>query len=255
MQSTSKNSSIINYDEILKKMRFNMFGNLVAWPIILMAAGGWALVSGKAREIGTELAAWIALGGGLLSFLIYIYTQLTLPNKQGANLPSGNVTFRFLLRLIEVISISFAAVPALCTLLEHLFRFKITIPYPYNWLGLVLLVPGAAFVTWTVYTYISKGKGTAIPYEPSQYLVTGGPYRYTRNPMVIGSYLIIPGLVVILSSYILLILVVMAIKESRKYAVQVEEKELEYRFGQAYLNYKNRVPRWFPWRQKNYQAK
>jgi protein-S-isoprenylcysteine O-methyltransferase Ste14 len=244
--SISTNSGSMNFDEIFKKTRINMFGNLILWPILLIGISGWTLASGKAQAMGMAVAAWISLICGALSFLIYIYTQATLPNKQGYNLPPGNVMFRFIIRVIEVISVSYVGVPALCKLLEHLFGFTITVPAPYNWLGLVLLVPGLVFETWTLYTYAAKGKGTTIPYEPTQKLVTAGPYRWMRNPMVLGTHFIMAGLAVILSSYILLLLALSAIKESHKYIVGVEEKEMEIRFGQAYLDYMHRVPRWIP---------
>ncbi|UCH94132.1 MAG: isoprenylcysteine carboxylmethyltransferase family protein [Candidatus Aminicenantes bacterium] len=248
MSLTSTNSNRINFDEIFKKTRINMFGNLILWPILLIGISGWTLVSGKASNLGMTVAAWIALGAGSLSFLIYIYTQSTLPDKQGYNVPPGNVIFRFIIRMIEVISVSYIGVPALCKLLENLFGFTITLPSPYNWLGLVLLAPGLGFGIWTMYTYASRGKGTTVPYEPTQQLITEGPYRYLRNPMVLATHFIMAGLVVILSSYILLFIVLSAIKESHKYIVRVEENEMEIRFGQAYLDYKTRVPRWIPWK-------
>ena len=248
MSLTSTKSNHANFDEIFKKIKINMFGNLILWPILLMGISGWTLVSGKASDLGMTVAAWIALGAGALSFLIYIYTQSTLPDKQGYNVPPGNVTFRFIIRVIEVISVSSVGVPALCKLLENLFGFTITVPFPYNWLGLVLLAPGLVFGIWTLYTYVSRGKGTSIPYEPTQQLVTEGPYRYLRNPMVLGTHFIMTGLSVVLSSYILLLISLSAIKESHKYIVRIEEQEMEIRFGQDYLDYKNRVPRWIPWK-------
>jgi protein-S-isoprenylcysteine O-methyltransferase Ste14 len=75
-------------------------------------------------------------------------------------------------------------------------------------------------------------------------LITDGPYRFTRNPMYVaelaswlGWALFFGNLAVFLGCIALLLVVNLVF-------VPREERSLEAAFGQAYLMYKERVPRW-----------
>lgn len=77
----------------------------------------------------------------------------------------------------------------------------------------------------------------------TQRLMTEGPYRLCRNPMLVGIYLYDAGILVWLwSSLPLLVFVVEFILLTLQ--VRSEEKRLENDFGQAYLDYKRRVGRY-----------
>lgn len=80
--------------------------------------------------------------------------------------------------------------------------------------------------------------------ERAQHLVVDGPNRITRNPMYLGlagvllSHAIArrsPSVVIPLVGFVWLI---------DRYQIPAEEAALEVRFGQAYLDYKEAVPRW-----------
>ena len=80
--------------------------------------------------------------------------------------------------------------------------------------------------------------------ERAQHLVVVGPNRITRNPMYLGlagvllSHAIArrsPSAVIPLVGFVWLI---------DRYQIPAEEAALEARFGQAYLDYKEAVPRW-----------
>jgi protein-S-isoprenylcysteine O-methyltransferase Ste14 len=239
-------SNAVNAEKNVKKAKISMFFYLIFYPAITIIIAGWAMFTGKAQALDKLLAAQISVVFSVIALIIEIYASLTLPDKKGYNIPPGNVRVRFGLRVIEVASIFYVAVPAVSTLGDSLLGFKKFLPYPYNWLGLLLFIPGFILGNWTSRTFISKGQGTTIPFEPTQKLIVEGPYKYIRNPMVVGSQIVIGGLALILSSYILLILVIASLFTDHFYASRIEEKELELRFGQEYLDYKARVPRWIP---------
>lgn len=219
----------------------------VLTPIITILIPVWGLVTGKVQQLGVTAAAWIAIGFACLALVVYFYCQKTLPDKKAYNLVTENVRPRYFLRVLHVTALGYVAVPAMAVTADKLLGLKNMIPAPYHWLGLLPLVLGLLGGSWTSRTYLSKGKGTPIPYEPTSNLITqDGPYRYVRNPMVIGTNLVVLGLAVVLSSYILMVLAIYSIIWGHVYAVKVEEKELEIRFGQAYLDYAARVPRWIP---------
>lgn len=82
------------------------------------------------------------------------------------------------------------------------------------------------------------------PNKPSTALVTVGPYNFTRNPIYIGFILVYFGLAIILTSLWVLLLLIPVLIILQRGVVEREEAYLERKFGEAYLKYKERVPRW-----------
>ncbi len=79
----------------------------------------------------------------------------------------------------------------------------------------------------------------------TRHLMTEGPYRLCRNPMLVGIYIYDVGILVWLWSVLpLLIFLIEVILLTLQ--VRSEEKRLENDFGQEYLDYKKRVGRYFP---------
>src|SRR6476646_10540525 len=79
-----------------------------------------------------------------------------------------------------------------------------------------------------------------------QRLVTYGIFAWVRNPLYVGNFLIWIGFTVI--SGVLWFLPVAALLFAVEYTliVRYEEGVLESIFGDEYLAYKTRTPRWFP---------
>jgi len=82
------------------------------------------------------------------------------------------------------------------------------------------------------------------PRETPTGLVTGGPYRVTRNPMYLGMALILAGIalwrddVVLLAAPASFVLIINVIRIPR------EERQMEELFGDSYRLYKKKVRRW-----------
>ena len=66
-------------------------------------------------------------------------------------------------------------------------------------LGLILIVPGAIMISWT-YIQFFKARGTPVPINPPQKLITTGLYAYSRNPMLLGIFLVFFGVGVLTGS-------------------------------------------------------
>ena len=79
-----------------------------------------------------------------------------------------------------------------------------------------------------------------------QRLVTYGIFAWVRNPLYVGNFLVWMGFAVI--SGVLWFLPVAAVLFAIEYTliVRYEEGVLESIFGEEYLAYKRRTPRWFP---------
>lgn len=90
-----------------------------------------------------------------------------------------------------------------------------------------------------------KRAGTGIePFDEATTLVISGFYRYSRNPMYLGMFLMLTGAAFLMGSIgaVLPLLIFVAI--IRNNFVLGEERFLEASFGQQYLDYKSTVRRW-----------
>ena len=115
---------------------------------------------------------------------------------------------------------------------------------PRNWiLGFALIVLGEAIRLAGV---AAAGTVTRRRSRTVQRLVTYGIFAWMRNPLYVGNFLIWMGFAVI--SGVLWFIPVAVVLFAIEYTliVRYEEGVLESIFGQEYLAYKSRTPRWFP---------
>jgi protein-S-isoprenylcysteine O-methyltransferase Ste14 len=112
---------------------------------------------------------------------------------------------------------------------------------PHFWLrfpfALVLFLPASAIGFWAFVTF-----GLRATIGLGDDLITGGPYRYSRNPQYIGDSLNIIGYMVLTNSWMVCVIGTLGVVLNIL-APLTEEPWLEKRFGDRYLEYKRRVPR------------
>ena len=124
------------------------------------------------------------------------------------------------------------------------------LPFPWNVLivalGSASIAVGLTFVVWTISLFVTVGRGTLAPWDPTQRLVAQGPYRRVRNPMITGVGAILVGEVLIAGSPWLVLWFAIFAALNAVYIPLVEEPGLEERFGDDYIAYVDRVPRWLP---------
>ena len=112
----------------------------------------------------------------------------------------------------------------------------------------LMMLGGLAMSVWTIVYMRQRGKGNpmdAFGHEVAprtQHLMTDGPYRINRNPMLNGTLLYLAGFVVLLCTWqsALVWLIFIAIM-----MVQVisEERRLHRDFGQEYDTYRRHTRR------------
>jgi len=83
-----------------------------------------------------------------------------------------------------------------------------------------------------------------LPFEEATVLVTGGIFRFTRNPMYLGMFLMMFGAAFLMGSIGALIPLLIFVLIIRYNFVAGEERFMEAAFGQQYLDYKSKVRRW-----------
>ncbi|MBI1819257.1 MAG: isoprenylcysteine carboxylmethyltransferase family protein [Nitrospirae bacterium] len=108
---------------------------------------------------------------------------------------------------------------------------------------MTLVGVGAILVTRAFQT-MRHAKTSPNPYQPAAVLVTEGPFCFTRNPVYLGMNLFYLGAGILLNSFwsTLFFPVLLLIMEFG--VIHREERHLEQRFGEAYLEYKASVRRW-----------
>ena len=82
------------------------------------------------------------------------------------------------------------------------------------------------------------------PYKPATALVTGGPYRFTRNPIYVAMTLLYVGAALSFRIIPALILLPIALLLLQFGVIRREERYLEAKFGDRYRQYRSRVRRW-----------
>jgi protein-S-isoprenylcysteine O-methyltransferase Ste14 len=75
-------------------------------------------------------------------------------------------------------------------------------------------------------------------------IVTGGVYRYTRNPMYVGLTLMLLGLAVHIAVPFVLVGPVIFVFYITRFQIIPEERVLTSKFGEEYRKYQERVRRW-----------
>lgn len=115
---------------------------------------------------------------------------------------------------------------------------------PMNWIvGFVLIVLGEAMRLSGV---AAAGTVTRRRSRTVQRLVTYGIFAWMRNPLYVGNFLIWLGFTVISGVLWFVPVAVLLFAVEYTLIVRYEEGVLESIFGQEYLRYKDRTPRWFP---------
>lgn len=111
-------------------------------------------------------------------------------------------------------------------------------------LGILLGCAGLAFALPALLGFRRAGTSPE-PWHPSTALVTSGLYRYTRNPMYVGLTLIYLGVTAAFGGVWMAAMLVPALLVMRYGVIAREERYLESKFGNAYLDYLGSVRRWF----------
>jgi protein-S-isoprenylcysteine O-methyltransferase Ste14 len=110
-------------------------------------------------------------------------------------------------------------------------------------LGWPLLVVGLGLMGWFVAAF-RRGHTPVDPYKATTAIVTGGPYRLSRNPGYLGMALASAGIVLLANAPWALLLLPVAVLVIDRGVIAREERYLERRFGDEYLRYKARTRRW-----------
>lgn len=110
--------------------------------------------------------------------------------------------------------------------------------------SLVLISIGLTIVIWTLALHFVQTAQRVEFERTPRYLLMQGPYQFSRNPMYLGELVLWLGWVFFFGSVAVLIAFLLLVVLLNFQVVPREERELEAKFGDTYIRYKKRVPRW-----------
>lgn len=85
---------------------------------------------------------------------------------------------------------------------------------------------------------------TIIPHGEASAFVAERPYTFTRNPMYLGTTLVLFGFAVFFASIAMLLAPIAYVVVIDRMVIPLEEYKLERIFGSQYVDYQTRVRRW-----------
>jgi len=110
-------------------------------------------------------------------------------------------------------------------------------------MGILLIVFGIVLNLWTD-SLFKKKQTTVKPHEVPNFFIDYGPFKISRHPMYLGMFSILLGTAIFLGSISSLISSILFIIIIESMFIPMEEKNLEKKFGNEYIDYKKRVRRW-----------
>ncbi len=112
----------------------------------------------------------------------------------------------------------------------------------------LLFIPGVLLLTG-MQEFYQSGRGTPMPADAPQRLVTTGVYAYVANPMQIGKFGVLAGWGLFWRNPWIIAASFAGLFYSLSLARWREDRDMRKRFGAAWLLYRQNVRRWLPrWR-------
>jgi protein-S-isoprenylcysteine O-methyltransferase Ste14 len=151
--------------------------------------------------------------------------------------PIGVMIFGLFTALFIVAAMIFDWLLDLPPLLPQGARLAVSVP---------VAVIGVAVAAWSAFHFL-KVKGTPVPFNPPPKVVKTGPYRYARNPMLSGVFLILFGIGFGINSVSLVFFFTPLFIWFNVWELKnIEEPELVERLGDEYIEYRKQTPMFIP---------
>ena len=147
--------------------------------------------------------------------------------------------------------IIFGVFTGIFVILSMLMDWWLSLPWPLpscsTWfIAMLLIAVGAGVTAWSVLHFL-KVKGTPVPFNPPPEIVTTGPYRFARNPMLTGVFLLLFGIGFAIKSLSLVFFFTPLYILANVWELnEIEEPELVKRLGKDYVAYRQRTPMFIP---------
>ena len=115
-----------------------------------------------------------------------------------------------------------------------------------RYIGAVIFGIGSIFSIYCTSILFIPGKSRPAPYDAGGVFIIGGPYRYVRNPFMLGVIVALWGEAIYMERLAMIIYALMFTWMIHFWVIFFEEPALKERFSDEYDAYRTAVPRWFP---------
>jgi protein-S-isoprenylcysteine O-methyltransferase Ste14 len=215
----------------MKRVSLKILGLIITWIVWL-----WLID----QELGLASAFSIAVGG-ILVIVPVVFVGRRLLDRQ-PTIERADLLTTFLHYLVAIL---FGSAVIAATKFG-LSSPSWSIPIP-SWLGLVLMTIAGITVLIVILNLAIKGLGAPFAVALTRIVASEWMYAWTRNPMILSALAFLVGLGLWLQSTLFLVWVIILVSPVIFLFLKVyEERELEIRFGEAYLEYKARTPMFIP---------
>ena len=110
-------------------------------------------------------------------------------------------------------------------------------------LGVTLIGASVALVS-QAFQRMRRAGTNVNPTEPATVLVTEGPFKFTRNPLYLSLTLFYAGVATLVNALWAMLMLPIVLLVMNRGVIGREERYLERKFGEQYIQYKERVRRW-----------
>lgn len=135
--------------------------------------------------------------------------------------------------------------PRLCREIDKHF-YLIQVNYYVDKTGVVFMWSGAALAILCTLIMLMNKFGSVVPFFTPTKLVASGPYAIVRHPMMWALFLVLIGESISFMSVFTVVWFIIWMRFSHIYICKYEEPFLYRHFGDIYLQYAQKVPRWIP---------
>jgi len=130
--------------------------------------------------------------------------------------------------------------------LEKTIGFEFVNFESFEYLGIIFMNFGGILAIWcTVLMYLSK-KASPSPFSLPKKVISIGPFKFVRHPMMWALHFVIIGQIFVWSSPMVFVWFLIWLRFSVLYIERYEEPYLISIFGEDYKKYCKNTPRWFP---------
>jgi protein-S-isoprenylcysteine O-methyltransferase Ste14 len=154
-----------------------------------------------------------------------------------------NAIFSIVIMLIALCFFGYVIPRGIISWDFHLFPLEIG---AFRFIGLAPIILGIVTMMGFIWGWILPATGSPLLLDLPKELIVRGSYRFVRNPMYVGVFLILFGEILLFKSSVLLLYLLTLFLFAHLVVVFVEEPMLKHKFGESYEQYCKSVPRWIP---------
>lgn len=211
---------------------------LITGAGLLITWAAWLWVAGA--NLNQTVMIGIALAGTLGLIPIVLVARWLLDHEP--TIEKAHQVTTYLHFAIAIFLGSAIIVATRFALLEPVWHLAIP-----RGVGIALMFISSLLLLGVVLNLALKGLGAPFAAALTRLVATEWFYAWTRNPMVLAGLALLLGIGLWLQSGLYLLwLVIFVTPAIVVFLLLYEERELEIRFGQDYLNYKSKTPGFFP---------